>query len=104
MKEVKNYKSKVVRVHAMNVEWGSKGISPLILNAGTREVSDLHTPATLPAGKDPYSDRIGDCLGVTAGLGDAGEQKTSCLFQDSKSGPSSPSLVAIPTTVYRSPE
>jgi hypothetical protein len=74
----------------MKVEWGSKDISPLILNTGTREVSDPHTPAALPAGKDPYSDRIGDCLGVTAGLGGAGKQKNPCLYQDSKSGPSSP--------------
>jgi hypothetical protein len=74
----------------MKVEWGSKGISPLILNTGTREVSDLHTPATLPAGKDPYSDRIGNSLGVTAALGGAVERKTSCLCQDSKSGPFSP--------------
>jgi hypothetical protein len=61
----------------MKVEWGSYGISALILNTGTREVNDLYIPATLPAGKDPYSDRIGDCLGVTAVLGDAGKQNTS---------------------------
>jgi hypothetical protein len=70
---VKNSENKVVRVHTIKVERGSKGISPLILNTGTGEVSDLHTPTTLPAGKDPYSDRIGDCLGVTAGLGGAGK-------------------------------
>ena len=74
----------------MKVEWGRKGISALILNTGTREVIDLHIPATLPAGKDPYSDRIADSFGVTAGLGGAGEQKTSCLCQESKSEPSSP--------------
>jgi hypothetical protein len=70
----------------MEVEWGSKGISPLILNTGTREVSDLHTPVTLPAGKDPYSDRIRVSLGVIASLGGAVEQKTSCLSHNSWAG------------------
>jgi len=37
----------------MKVEWGSKAISPLILNTGTREVSDLHTPALYPQERTP---------------------------------------------------
>jgi len=37
----------------MKVEWGSKAVSPLILNTGTREVSDLHTPALYPQERIP---------------------------------------------------
>ena len=48
-----------------------ESISPLILNVGTREVSEIHIAITLAAGKDPYSERTGDCFVVRAGLGGA---------------------------------
>jgi hypothetical protein len=37
----------------MKTYWGNGGIDPRILDLGTSGSGQLHTPAALPAGKEP---------------------------------------------------
>jgi hypothetical protein len=57
-----------------------------------------HAPAALPSGRRPGTHCAGDWLGPSAGLDGCGKCR---LHRDSISGPCSPQLVAIPTTLSR---
>jgi hypothetical protein len=60
----------------------------------------INFPAPLPPGANPGTPRIGGWVGPRTGLDGFGVEKISCPYQDSKFVASSPSLFAMPNTLY----